>query len=287
MSEELELELMDDDNFFDPADFEDEGFDGDHTDETEVEETEAETEVESEVEKVADAAAEPTEQEEQPMADQPELFELNYMGNVEKHTKEEMIALAQMGKDRNRILQQRDTLQQFKTQNEGVLDDLNRIAQKYGVSAADLLVAVERNHHRSNGKSDEEAEALVRAERAERKLSANQSEQEAQHQRQAAQQRQQQDIDNFILQYPNVDPKTIPQTVWQEVRNGDLLVNAYARYELAQLRAEVQRLRQAEQQKQTAQKQNEENKQKSLGSMKSGSSAQKRDDFMSGFESVW
>ena len=76
--------------------------------------------------------------------------------------------------------------------------------------------------------------------------------------------------------HPNLNPKSIPQSVWEEVRQGSTLVNAYDRYETEQLRAENQRL----QQQLAVQAQNAKNKQNSLGSMKSGSQTQKKDPFL-------
>ena len=72
-------------------------------------------------------------------------------------------------------------------------------------------------------------------------------------------------------------------SVWEEVRKGDTLVNAYGRYEAEQLRAENQRL----QQELAAKEQNEKNKQNTIGSMKSGSGIQKVDAFMEGFDDGW
>jgi hypothetical protein len=73
-----------------------------------------------------------------------------------------------------------------------------------------------------------------------------------------------------------MDYKTIPAEVWQDVRKGETLVNAYGKYEMQQLKAENQRL----QQQIDAKAQNEKNKENSLGSMRSGSQTQKTDPFL-------
>lgn len=281
MNEETNVELMEDDNFFDPADFMEDNADGDHTAGMEPMEEQQSEETLSDPIETTTKDPKPEEPAEQSPANQQELFELNYMGNVEKHTREEMIALAQKGKDRDRILQQRDNLQQFRTQNEPVLGDLARVSNLFGLEPATFLSTMERNLHRQQGKTDAEAEALVRAEEAERRLNATLSKQrEAKQEREATMRRQQADIDEFIRRYPSLDPKTIPQSVWEEVRNGGTLVNAYGRYETEQLKAENQRL----QQQLATQKQNEKNKENSLGSMKSGQ-GQKPDPFLDGFMS--
>lgn len=281
MEENTNVQTMDEELTFDPADFPEYEDDGNHTEETETTEEQPAEEVSTETTETTTETTEPTETAEQPPADQPEMFELNYMGNVEKHTREEMIALAQMGMDRNRILQQRDAAMQFKTQNEGVVNDLGRIAQMFGLEPAAMLDQMEENLLRQQGKTDAEAKAIVRANKTERQLQGYQTqEQLLKEQQEAARIKQQKDLDDFVRRYPNVDIRTLPMEVQDAVfGRGETLVNAYGRYEMQQLRAENQRL----QQQLSAQKQNDENKKKSLGSMQSGSATPKLDDFLQGF----
>lgn len=269
-------EMDDDELFFDPSDFDLDTETGDHTGEEEQEETQVE-ENGADADQNTEQTATETDGAQEEQANQPELFELNYLGNVEKHTREEMIALAQMGKDRDRILQQRDAAQQFRTQHEPTITDLDRIAKQFGMEPAALLNAMETNLLRQQGKTEAEAEAIIRANRADRQLQAIQTkEQTEQQQAEAMRQRQQRDVDEFVHKYPNMDYKTIPAEVWQDVRKGETLVNAYGRYEMQQLRAENQRL----QQQIAAKAQNEKNKENSLGSMRSGSQTQKTDPFI-------
>ena len=281
MEENTNVQTMDEELTFDPADFPEYEDDGNHTEETDTTEEQQTEEVTSEPTETTTETTEPTETAEQPPADQPEMFDLNYMGNVEKHTREEMIALAQMGRDRDRILQQRDAAMQFRTQHEANIANLEQMAKDFGMeNPAALLDAMRINLLRQHGKTQAEAEAIVRADNANRKLQGYQTqEQRMKEQQQAAQQRQQRDFQEFVQRYPGLDPKTIPDSVWQDVRKGEPLVQAYGRFEMQQLRAENQRL----QQQIAAQKQNDENKQKSLGSMKSGSATPKLDDFLRGF----
>lgn len=270
------IEMDDDELFFDPSDFDLDTETGDHTGEEAQEEQQAE-ENGTDSDQNTEQTATETDGAQEEQANQPELFELNYLGNVEKHTREEMIALAQMGKDRDRILQQRDAAQQFRTQHEPMITDLDRIAKQFGMEPAALLNAMETNLLRQQGKTEAEAEAIIRANRADRQLQAIQTkEQTAQQQAEAMRQRQQRDVDEFVQKYPNMDYKTIPAEVWQDVRKGETLVNAYGKYEMQQLRAENQRL----QQQIAAKAQNEKNKENSLGSMRSGSQTQKTDPFL-------
>lgn len=278
MNEEITnvTEMDDDELFFDPSDFDLDTETGDHTGEEAQEEQQAE-ENGTDSDLNTEQTATETDGAQEGQANQPELFELNYLGNVEKHTREEMIALAQMGKDRDRILQQRDAAQQFRTQHEPMITDLDRIAKQFGMEPAALLNAMETNLLRQQGKTEAEAEAIIRANRADQQLQAIQTkEQTAQQQAEAMRQRQQRDVDEFVQKYPNMDYKTIPAEVWQDVRKGETLVNAYGKYEMQQLRAENQRL----QQQIAAKAQNEKNKENSLGSMRSGSQTQKTDPFL-------
>lgn len=282
--EETTNVFVEDELTLDPADFDDFGDDGDHTEETEPAEEQQTEEVTTEPTETADPTEPtgPTETAEQPPANQPEMFELNYMGNVEKHTREEMIALAQMGKDRGRILQQRDAAMQFKTQHEANIARLEQLAKDFGVQDGTVLIDTIRvNILRQQGKTQAEAEAIVRAENADRQLQGYQTqEQRLKEQQEAELKRQQDDVNAFVKRYPNVDIRTLPKEVQDAVfGRGETLVDAYGRYEMQQLRAENQRL----QQQINAQKQNDANKQKSLGSMRSGSATPKLDDFMMGF----
>lgn len=270
--ENTNVEVVDDDNFFDPADFADEVDTGDHTEETEtVEETAEET--------VSETAETPetTENTEQEAETKPEMFELKFLGETKQYTRDEMTTLAQKGMNHDRILQQRDDLQQFRSANEPLVNDLGRIAQQFGMTPADLLASMETNLLRQQGKTQAEAEAIIRANKSERQLQTYQSqEQAAMEQQKAAQERQQKDFREFVQRYPGLDPKTIPASVWQDVRKGEPLVSAYGKYEMQQLKEENQRL----QQQLSAKAQNDKNKENSLGSMQSGSGVPKTDPFL-------
>lgn len=271
--ENTNVEVVDDDLFFDPADFADEVDTGDHTEETETVEETAEETVSETTETAPETVEQPTEQP----ADQPEMFELKFLGETKQYTRDEMTTLAQKGMNHDRILQQRDDLQQYRSANEPLVNDLGRIAQQFGMTPADLLASMETNLLRQQGKTQAEAEAIIRANKSERQLQTYQSqEQAAMEQQRAAQERQQRDFREFVQRYPGLDPKTIPVTVWNDVRKGEPLVSAYGKYEMQQLKEENHRL----QQQLSAKAQNDKNKENSLGSMKSGSGVPKTDPFL-------
>ena len=274
--ENTNVEMVDDDLIFDPADFADEVDTGDHTEETEtVEETAEETGTETA--ETSEPTTEAPETTEQTAETKPEMFDLKFLGETKQYTRDEITTLAQKGLNHDRLLQQRDELQQFRTQNESVISDLGRIAQQFGMTPIDLLASMETNLLRQQGKTQAEAEAIIRANKSERQLQTyHTQEQRMRQQQEEAQQRQQRDIQEFVQKYPNMDYKTIPASVWQDVRKGDTLVSAYGRYEMQQLRAENQRL----QQQLDTKAQNDKNKQNSLGSMQSGSGVPKTDPFL-------
>ena len=70
-------------------------------------------------------------------------------------------------------------------------------------------------------------------------------------------------------------PNDIPKDVWDAFKDGEDLVNAYARFENRELREKVSKL---ESQLETAKK-NSENKRRSAGSQRSAGSASEMDEF--------
>lgn len=221
---------------------------------------------------------------------EPELFELKVNKGIQKVTMDQMKEYAQQGLDYGRVRQQRDSLQQslndqlqWRSQNEAHLNELSEVAKAAGMDIPGLISSLRVNILVQQGMSRETAQERIRAERAERQIAANQ--QQAQQQRsvqaqqEQARQRQEQDVQNFLRIYSGVDPRTIPQSVWAEVRNGDTLVSAYGRYQNQQLQSQIKELNA----KLEAQKQNNNNKQRSLGSVKSSGNNSVKDDFMEGF----
>ena len=88
-----------------------------------------------------------------------------------------------------------------------------------------------------------------------------------------------QDLIDFVREYPGLDAATIPQHVWQAVKQGDSLTRAYGRHELQQLRQQNQRLQHQlglEQARTAA-------RNRSLGSMRSAGGSHVADSFLAGF----
>lgn len=225
--------------------------------------------------------AEPTkEQKEEPE----ELFDLKFNKEIRKVSRQEVTELAQKGLNHDRILEQRDHLQQenaellkFKQDNEAIIGLLDAAAQKSGTDRNTFLQSVRENAYVSQGLSRDAAHERVLREDAEQRLSRTEK---ADAEKQQAQQGQelarQQDIERFLKIYKDVDPNTIPKEVWDDVRNGETLVSAYGRYENRQLAESNRKL----QESLNALKQNEKNKQKSIGSAKTEGKETAKDPFL-------
>ena len=76
----------------------------------------------------------------------------------------------------------------------------------------------------------------------------------------------QREVERFYRTYPQVDPSRIPPQVWDGVRSGDSLTDAYTRYENGRLKQEL-----------AAMQQNERNRSLSPGSL-SGVSGRELDE---------
>lgn len=253
-----------------------------------------EEETSEEVAEANEEEQEPSEEPEEP-AGQPEaeptkeqkeeeLFDLKFNKEIRKVNRQEVTELAQKGLNHDRILEQRDHLQQenaellkFKQDNEAIIGLLDAAAQKSGTDRNTFLQSVRENAYVSQGLSRDAAHERVLREDAEQRLSRTEK---ADAEKQQAQQGQelarQQDIERFLKLYKDVDPNTIPKEVWDDVRNGETLVSAYGRYENRQLAESNRKLQESI----NALKQNEKNKQKSIGSAKTEGKETAKDPFL-------
>jgi hypothetical protein len=225
--------------------------------------------------------AEPTkEQKEEPE----ELFDLKFNKEIRKVNRQEVTELAQKGLNHDRILEQRDHLQQenaellkFKQDNEAIIGLLDAAAQKSGTDRNTFLQSVRENAYVSQGLSRDAAHERVLREDAEQRLSRTEQLEAAKNKGQQEQElARQQDIERFLKVYKDVDPGQIPKEVWDDVRGGETLVSAYGRYENRQLAESNRKL----QESLNALKQNEKNKQKSIGSAKTEGKETAKDPFL-------
>lgn len=230
----------------------------------------------------AEAANEPTaEAKEQTdgseAADQPELIELKHLGQTVRVTPEQLNAYAQMGLDYQRIREDRDAARKEVERLTAMETFLKELAAPQGISVEDLIdgaraeVLAKKEHLNKDValqriKLDRERKAFEAQKDQQKKEAQAKSQEEAKRQEQFL---------RFARTYPKVKPNDIPKDVWDAFKDGEDLVNAYARFENRELKEKVSKL---ESQLETAKK-NSENKRRSAGSQRSAGSASEMDEF--------
>lgn len=279
--------VVDDDNYdVDLSEYEnlteDDG-DGNQTEPTETEETSQEQES---TQGEDEQAHEDTAADEQPGTEEP-MFDLKYNKETKQYTRQQVTELAQKGLNYDHVTEQRDRLQQeiadltkFRDENSAILDTLRAAAEASGKSVPEYLTSIRTNLLVAQGISPETARERILREDAEQRLHSQQKAEEAEANRKRdAEQRQKDDIARFQKKYKDVDPKTIPQEVWEAVRGGELLTDAYGDYQ----RRDLERQLREANEKLAIRAKNESNRQKSLGSLQSTKQETGKDPFLEGF----
>ena len=279
--------VVDDDNYdVDLSEYEnlteDDG-DGNQTEPTETEETSQE---QGSAQGEDEQAHEDTAADEQPGTEEP-MFDLKYNKETKQYTRQQVTELAQKGLNYDHVTEQRDRLQQeiadltkFRDENSAILDTLRAAAEASGKSVPEYLTSIRTNLLVAQGVSPETARERILREDAEQRLHSQQKAEEAEANRKRdAEQRQKDDIARFQKKYKDVDPKTIPQEVWEAVRGGELLTDAYGDYQ----RRELERQLKEANEKLAIRAKNESNRQKSLGSLQSTKQETGKDPFLEGF----
>lgn len=279
--------VVDDDNYdVDLSEYEnlteDDG-DGNQTEPTETEETSQE---QGSAQGEDEQAHEDTDADEQPGTEEP-MFDLKYNKETKQYTRQQVTELAQKGLNYDHVTEQRDRLQQenadlakFRDENSAILDTLRAAAEASGKSVPEYLTSIRTNLLVAQGISPETARERILREDAEQRLHSQQKAEEAEaNSKRDAEQRQKDDIARFQKKYKDVDPKTIPQEVWEAVRGGELLTDAYGDYQ----RRELERQLREANEKLAIRAKNESNRQKSLGSLQSTKQETGKDPFLEGF----
>ena len=279
--------VVDDDNYdVDLSEYEnlteDDG-DGNQTEPTETEETSQE---QGSAQGEDEQAHEDTAADEQPGTEE-QMFDLKYNKEIKQYTRQQVTELAQKGLNYDHVTEQRDRLQQeiadltkFRDENSAILDTLRAAAEASGKSVQEYLTSIRTNLLVAQGISPETARERILREDAEQRLHSQQKAEEAAASRKRdAEQRQKDDIARFQKKYKDVDPKTIPQEVWEAVRGGELLTDAYGDYQ----RRELERQLREANEKLAIRAKNESNRQKSLGSLQSTKQETGKDPFLEGF----
>jgi hypothetical protein len=143
-------------------------------------------------------------------------------------------------------------------------------AKKYGMTTEQYLEAVAKAEEEE--KLNELVQQNIPQEYAKKLLEHDKIINEYQSERQANQQKEAKNkmYQEFLDAYPDVNPMDIPPEVWQEVKTGRSLTDAYTRHENKLLREKLDGV-QSQQQTQQA---NQKNAVDSTGSAKSGKATQ-------------
>lgn len=201
-------------------------------------------------------AAQPGENEEQQAQTDGQLFELKHLGETKNVNRDEVVTLAQKGMDYDRVTEKNTQLetqvseqkQQLATLTEHE-NALQELANQSGTSVEELvenmLIAVTKSKYGI----DDDGMALerVKLDRERRALDQERAAlapQKQEQEQQAANEKWRGEcFDAFAKAYPDVDPASIPNGVWEAFNRGETLVSAYARERNKALEAEIARMK--------------------------------------------
>lgn len=204
-------------------------------------------------------------------ADQPELFDIVYRGQREQLTREQMVTMAQKGRDYDTVRAERDALRVEQAANAGAMELVKGYAQRMGMDVPQYLDWCRKQDLMRTGMDEQQADQTMQMEKRQADLDAREARigaEEAQRnsllqKTREAQAKRRADMESFLRTYPDVKAETIPPEVWQKVTAGESLVSAYTMHENARLRAEL-----------AAERQNKEARSRSPGSLSANSGAE-------------
>ena len=199
-----------------------------------------------------------------------QTFTLNYLGAEKVVSKDEAVTLAQKGMDYDRIRQKHEETLSELTTAKDKLSFFEQMASSQGKTLDQLIdSALAEQLAAKEGIDPAVALGRVQLDRERKQLEAEKAKlAKGADEKATAEQKRQDDITAFQKEYPDVfaklatDKDAIPATVWEDVNKGESLVVAYAKYERAQLKAELEKAK-AEAEKT---KQKQINKSRSTGS---------------------
>lgn len=231
----------------------------------------------------ADTDAEDTSAGDAEQSAQPVTIHVSHMGEEKDLTADEARELAQKGMDYDRVRQKYD-------EAKPVVEMVRQFADQQHMTVEQYISFVRTEAKKAAGMDDEEARRAVELEDREATVSQREAEQQeaaaamekAATEQKSANDRMQEDLALFQTRYPDAakEPDKIPQEVWDAVKGGTSLCDAYGNYVLKSKDTEIAALRQ----KLTAKEQNQKNQQRSSGSMRtSGNENQTKDPFLDGF----
>ena len=240
-----------------------------------------------------DAGGTDTQEDGQPNGAQPagaETFTLKYKGQEEQYTREQLLELAQKGRDYDGLREDRDRLRD----HHPALELIDRYAARNNMTREQYLEFAQRRA------DEDEAAPVVRQlmeagtpeavarELALRRLQETRGQARRQQELQAAQTREEQQRNaeaekqagyRALVDYANqngIDLSQLPQEVLRDINAGMKPLEAYLRYENASLRLE-----------RSQREQNEKNKDKNPGRVNDKAPAAVKDPFDDAFDEVF
>lgn len=240
-----------------------------------------------------DAGGTDTQEDGQPNGAQPagaETFTLRYKGQEEQYTREQLMELAQKGRDYDGLREDRDRLRD----HHPALELIDRYAARNNMTREQYLEFAQRRA------DEDEAAPVVRQlmeagtpeavarELALRRLQETRGQARRQQEQQAAQTREEQQRNaeaekqagyRALVDYANqngIDLSKLPQEVLRDINAGMKPLEAYLRYENASLRLE-----------RSQREQNEKNKDKNPGRVNDKAPAAVKDPFDDAFDEVF
>lgn len=240
-----------------------------------------------------DAGGTDTQEDGQPNGAQPagaETFTLRYKGQEEQYTREQLLELAQKGRDYDGLREDRDRLRD----HHPALELIDRYAARNNMTREQYLEFAQRRA------DEDEAAPVVRQlmeagtpeavarELALRRLQETRGQARRQQEQQAAQTREEQQRNaeaekqagyRALVDYANqygIDLSKLPQEVLRDINAGMKPLEAYLRYENASLRLE-----------RSQREQNEKNKDKNPGRVNDKAPAAVKDPFDDAFDEVF
>ena len=201
-------------------------------------------------------AAQPGENEEQQAQTDGQLFELKHLGETKNVNRDEVVTLAQKGMDYDRVTEKNTQLENQVSEQKQQLatlteheNALQELAKQSGTTVEELvenmLIAVTKSKYGI----DDDGMALerVKLDRERRALDQERAAlapQKQEQEQQAANEKWRGEcFDAFAKAYPDVDPTSIPNGVWEAFNRGETLVSAYARERNKALEAEIARMK--------------------------------------------
>lgn len=232
-----------------------------------------------ETESKPDATETPDEQP--PTPEEPNSWTLRHLGDEKTVNEQEMTALAQKGLDYDRVREKYDAA-------KPVMEMFSQMAKLSDMTVEQYIAFVRTEAKKSAGMSESEAKRAVDLEDRESAIMAKEAaeaeKKTAAEEKSSAEERRNADIAEFQRTFPDVakDVQSIPQEVWDTVKQGKRLTVAYALWREKQALVEVERVKQES----TVKEQNTKNAERSTGSMRTaGAESKASDPFLSGFDS--